>query len=239
MNKNYEIGITKRDVWDEKWKDIFDHYQQDVRHAYYINAILDDFDKKVLEVGAGSFRDMAFLNNLGVDCWGTDYSLTSVNLAKQHFPLLSNKMFVADAFNFDSVKDKEYDVSFHNGLWVLFDNNDDILRLAKEQSRISKNKIVVTVHNGHNQDFTSYFEKLSLSDSLYKIRFFKVDEIKQLMLSVCKSVKVIPVGKGKKFYEDELIAKGNATKENILKLFDEAGLIHLESSERLLCIGYL
>lgn len=237
--KNTQIGITKQSEWDQKWKDIFDHYQQDLRHAYYINAVLDSADRKVLEIGAGSFRDMALLNKIEVDCWGTDYSGTSVGLAKSHFSLLSSKIFQSDAFDMFEVADNEFDVSFHNGLWVLFNDNNDLLRLAREQARISKNKIIATVHNGHNKEFVEYFRKLSQNDPLYRIRFYTIDEIQSLMLNVCSHVKIIPVGKGKKYYEDDMINKGIVGRSELSRYFEDAGLKYLENSERLLCIGYL
>lgn len=237
--KKDQIGITKQEEWNRKWLDIFDHYQQDQRHAYYLHAILEDSDRKILEMGAGSFRDMALLNTLGVDCWGTDYSDTSVELAQKYFPSLSTKIFQSDAFNMSMVSDGEFDATFHNGLWVLFNDNDDLLKLAAEQARISRNKMLVTVHNGHNKDFVGYFHRLAQSDPLYRIRFFLVDEIRSLLLSVCRDVDIIPVGKGKKLYEDEMINQGKVSRLELRKFFDEAGLSHLEISERLLCVGYL
>ena len=27
------IGLTEKEQWEEKWKDIFDHYQQDLRYS--------------------------------------------------------------------------------------------------------------------------------------------------------------------------------------------------------------
>lgn len=237
--KKDQIGITKQEEWNQKWLDIFHHYQQDQRHAYYVHAILDDSDKKILEIGAGSFRDMALLNTLGVDCWGTDFSDTSVELAKKYFPSLSAKIFQSDAFNMSMISDGEFDVTFHNGLWVLFNDDADLINLAVEQARVSRNKMLVTVHNGHNKDFLDYFYRLAKSDPLYRIRFFLVDEIRSLLLRVCRDVNVIPVGKGKKFYEDEMINQGKVDRFELRKLFDAAGLRHLEISERLLCVGYL
>ena len=35
------IGIRSVEVWNDQWRNIFDHYQQDIRHAYYIRAILN------------------------------------------------------------------------------------------------------------------------------------------------------------------------------------------------------
>lgn len=237
--KKIEIGITKRNEWDEKWQDIFHHYQQDTRHAYYINAVLDNKDKKILEIAAGSFRDMALLNSLDVDCWGTDYSSASVQLAKEHFPILRKKIFQSNAYKMSVIPDKTFDTTFHNGFWVLFDNDNDIHTLAKEQVRITKRKIIATVHNGHNRDFVNYFQRLSKKDILYKIRFFTVDEIQSLMLTFCKSVEVVPVGKGKKYHEDEMINNGIVGREEIGLYFKNSGLKHIKNSERLLCVGFL
>jgi hypothetical protein len=190
-------------------------------------------------MGAGSFRDMANLNKLGVDCSGTDYSETSVNNAKKYFDNIAHKIFQSDAFYMNNIQDDEYDVTFHNGLWVLFENDDDILNLAKEQARISKNKMIVTVHNAHNQKFTEYFEKLAENDPLYKIRFFSINEIEELMLKVCKSISIYPVGKGKKYFEDQMINEGNHSRESLNSFFRNTKLANLENSERLMCIGNL
>ena len=233
------IGITNKKQWDDKWNGIFDHYQQDLRHSYYINAFLKQSDVKVLELGAGSFRDMANLNSLGVDCWGTDYSNTSVQLAKNQFEELQNKIFCSDAFKMQMIVDKEYDVTFHNGLWVLFNEDKDILKLAKEQARISKRIMIATVHNAHNQDFVDYFERLSKADELYKIRFFSIEEMTSILQTVCSKVEIVPVGKGKKYFEDMMISEGKFGREKLRSFFDEVGLKNLENSERLMCIGYL
>ena len=152
---------------------------------------------------------------------------------------MQDKIFNGDAFNFSNLQDKQFDVTFHNGFWVLFENDDEIKKLAQEQARITKNKMIVTVHNGHNKDFIRYFDELSKEDDLYKIRFFKKDEIADLMLSVCKSVTVYPVGKGKKYFEDQMINEGKYSRKELKEFFDKIKLKNLEISERLLFIGYL
>jgi len=236
--KKTEIGVSTLPQWDKKWEDIFDHYQQDLRHAYYINAFLNN-DDKVLEIAAGSFRDTAKLNNLDIDCYGTDFSFKAIELAQNKFPELKKKIFQSDAFHMGNIDDNQFDITYHNGFWVLFNDDKDIINLAKEQARITKSKMIVTVHNGHNQQFIDYFEKLSKDDELYKIRFFKKEEITNLMLNVCKSVKIIPVGKGKKYFEDELINKGLWQKEILNPFFEVTKEANLSNSERLMCIGNL
>jgi ubiquinone/menaquinone biosynthesis C-methylase UbiE len=237
MNTKVEIGVTSQQEWDEKWVGIFDHYQQDIRHAHYINAILNQNEKKLLEIAAGSFRDTGALNKWGSECYGTDFSAKSVELAKRQFTDLAEKISQQNAFEF-SFEDKAFDLSYSNGFWVLFDDND-ILKLAKEQARITKYRIVATVHNAHNKQFVEYFDKLKQNDPLYKIRFFDMEEITELMMSVAKNVKIIPVGKGKKYYEDDLINIGLGDGEYIRKSFDYHKLNLIETSERLMCIGEL
>jgi SAM-dependent methyltransferase len=233
------IGVSSQTQWNEKWPQLFEHYQQDTRHAYYVNAFLSHAEGRVLEIGAGSFRDMALLNRLGVDCWGTDFSQTAVGLARKHFPELSEKIFQGNAFELEDIADAAFDLTFHNGLWVLFNSDEEVLKLATAQARVSRHTIIATVHNAHNHAFVEYFAKLAVSDPLYRIRFFAVEEMRGLLLKVCRKVDVFPVGKGKKHHEDEMINQGRATRARLRSFFDAVKMDNLETSERLLCIGHL
>lgn len=232
------IGITKQSEWDEKWEDIFHHYQQDLRHAHYIRALLEKGETNILELAAGSFRDTAALNNWGYHCAGTDYSEKSVSLAKHEYPVFADRFYQMDAFEL-SFKDKFFDLTYHNGFWVLFNDDKKIIELAREQARVTKHRMIATVHNKHNQDFIQYFNRLSNDDVLYKIRFFEVEEVENLMKQVCKKVITIPVGKGKKYFEDALIYAGYSHPEALKKIMTEQGNDNLKMSERLLCIGEL
>lgn len=232
-----KFGIRTVEVWNSQWENMFDHYQQDLRHAYYVRAILNPNEYKLLEIAAGSFRDMNTLNECGYNCYGIDYSDESVNLAKKYFPHLRNKISKMNAFKL-KFGDKEFDLSYHNGFWTYF-TDDEIEKLIQEQARVSKYRIVVTVHNKHNSQFVEYFNRLSEKDPLYQLRFFEVDEIVNLMMKECREVRVIPVGKGKKFFEDDLINIGLGDAQYIRRSFDYHGLDLLTMSERLMCIGLL
>lgn len=234
---NFEGGLTSKEQWDEQWEDVFDHYQQDLRHAYYIRAVLNPNENKIVELFAGSFRDTVALNSMGVDCYGVDYSEKAVSLAQQKSPLIADKFSQQDCFK-TNFENKSFDLSFHNGAWVLF-SDSDIMKLMREQVRITKHRIIATVHNAHNRSFVDYFAKMGESNPLYRIRFFDISEITELMETVAKRVTVIPVGKGKKHYEDELINIGLGDAEFIKKSFDYHKLDLLDVSERLLCIGEL
>ena len=238
MNDKLEIGITDKEKWNEKWNEIFKHYQNDKRHAYYINAFIKEGVNSVLEIGAGSVRDVECLNMINVNCFGIDYSKNAVDLAKELYPKFKNKFFEGDAFNMNMFADNQFDLSYHNGFWILFNNDNDIKKLLEEQIRVTKDMVIATVQNKNNDDFVKYFDKLSIKDPLYKIRFFSIDEMIKIMSPYFKKIEIIPVGKGKKYFEDEMINKGDLCRDKLYNYFNAVGLKHLQNSERLLCIGY-
>ena len=97
--------------------------------------------------------------------------------------------------------------------------------------------MIVSVHNAHNPSFVGYFNKLKVDNPLYSARFFAISEITLLMKKYCYDIEIIPVGKGKKFYEDYLINLGLGSRDNLRNCFDYHKMDLLDSSERLLCIG--
>lgn len=223
--------------WDQKWADIFDQYQHDLRHAYYLHAVLEADETRLLEIAAGSFRDMAELRRRGVNCEGMDFSSESVERARRRYPEFESSMHHMSAFRMP-FSENAFDVTYHNGFWVLF-SDAQIQSLAIEQARITKKRMIVTVHNGHNAQFVDYFNRKKLDDPLYDIRFFEIDEISDLLREVCRDVTILPVGKGKKHHEDLLIQNGITDPTTLRACLLESGLDHLESSERLMCIGAL
>lgn len=228
-------SLTEENYWDNEWKGIFEHYQNDRRFAYYLRAILLQDEQKLLEIGAGSFRDMQLLNSSGIDCTGVDFSETAVNLAKKMYPNISSKITHGNAFSLP-FEDSTFDLTYHNGFWVCFEDHD-ISKLLEEQIRVSKNRVVACVHNAHNKQFKAYFDTLKDDNTLYSCRFFEVEEIISIMSSKLKDITVIPVGKGKKTHEDYLINLGLSQPEHLRKCFNFHGSELLNSSERLLCIG--
>lgn len=226
---------SSADDWDKKWVDIFAHYQNDIRHAHYIHALLEPDEKEVLEIAAGSFRDIAALNRWGRTGSGIDFSEEAVRRAKDQFPEYASRFYQMSAFDL-SVTNKAFDVTYHNGFWILF-SDKEILALAKEQARVTRKRMIVTVHNAHNSQFVGYFERMRQSDPLYDIRFFSIEEIIGLMRTVCDDVQVIPVGKQKKRWEDWLIKKGCSHPLLLRPCLKWQGHKFLDSSERLLCIG--
>ncbi|MDB9538588.1 class I SAM-dependent methyltransferase [Anabaenopsis arnoldii] len=228
--------LRDKNYWDSEWVKIFDRYQNDTRFAHYLYAFLESNEKKIIEIGAGSFRDMAKINNWGLECYGIDFSDKSVEKAKMQFPEYENFIIQADAFQLP-FNDKCFDVSYHNGFWSNFSNNDEINLLVSEQYRVTSKRMMVAVHNAHNASFVEYFNNLKTDDPLYTARFFTISEVTYLLEKYCDDIKIVPVGKGKKLYEDYLINLDIGTPENLRKCFNYHQMDLLESSERLLCIG--
>lgn len=238
MNKKQgSHTLTTIDEWDNKWHDIFEHYQQDTRHAHYINAVRKRRERRILEIAAGSFRDIALLNRSDIEGYGIDFSSEAVSLAQQYYPEQCTRFRVMDAAHLDW-QDSYFDLSYHNGFWGLFADND-IQRMAAEQARVTQHRMIVTVHNAHNVGFGAYFDRKKQEDSLFDVRFFTVDEMLHFMQPLCRKVTIIPVGKGKKTHEDWLIGHGLHQPALIKAMFTLSGMRYLARSERLMCIGEL
>jgi hypothetical protein len=225
-------SLESNSVWDVKWEELFDSYQQDLRHAYYVNALLNK-EMSILEIAAGSFRDMAFLNSIGYDCHGCDFSKKSVSLAKKYFPKLEDKIFELDALDINNFN-KKYDVTYHNGFWVLFESDDILKKLFNIQKSITKKFMIITVHNGHNQNFKRYFMEKQKKDNLYAIRFFEIDEFLDIFGLARNDIQLYPVGKAKLSHEDLLVKDNNVDKSKMLKFMRPNNLDLLGISERLL-----
>ena len=223
--------------WDNEWRISFDHYQKDIRHAYYINAVINNEYEKILEIAAGSFRDMNRLNELGKNCYGIDFSDYAVEKAKKLFPNFEHKIICGNAFELPFGKN-EFEVSYHNGFWGYF-SDEDIELLIKEQVRVTEKVLISTVHNKHCQQFFDYFERKKVDDPLFNIRFFTKDEMVGFLSKYCKNIKIIPVGKQKKYYEDDLINIGLYDAKYLRRSFDYHGERLIDCSERLMCIGFL
>jgi hypothetical protein len=186
--------LTSREWWSQAWH--YHHRAYVARtslQAYYLNCILPRHTQVLLELGAGSFRDTAQLNQWGYTCYGTDFSPDAVMLGRQTFPQYAHRFVVADSTRLP-FKEKTCDVCFHNGLFVYFEEDAIIREILSEQVRISRVGIVCTVHNALNARLLQRFEMLAKDDPLYEIRFFTPDELVSLLTPYCSAVSVYPYG---------------------------------------------
>jgi len=226
-------ALQNDSIWDSKWKILFERYQFDLRHGYYIASILNNDIDSILEIGAGSYRDSALLARLGKKIGAFDFSLEACNLAKKKYPTLQQFFWQDNAFN-TCLKDSAFDASFSNGFIGLFDDLQ-IENLIKEQIRITKKLLIITLHNGHNQGFQKYFKQQAESDNLYEIRFFKLEDIKNIFTKFSLNYKIYPVGKAYKDHEDILI-QNKASLSEIKDCIFSQGMNFLETSERLMVV---
>jgi hypothetical protein len=230
---NNRNSLTTQADWDNVWQQQFRAYQGDIRHAYYIAAVRRRQERRLLEIAAGSFRDMAALNRWGFYCEGVDFSMLSVDKARLILPVYSDRIKKMDAACLD-YPDRAFHLTFHNGFWGYFDDAQ-ISTLGAEQARVSSSRMIATVHNAHNISFKKKFTVWAERDALYRIRFFNTDEIASLMRRFCRHVSVIPVGGG---LVDNLIRRGIGPNA-IRWVYQFRGCFRrrLEESERLMCIG--
>lgn len=189
-----EANLRDPKWWSAAWKA---HHRRYVARpsyqAYYLYCVLPRNAKRLLELGAGSFRDTAQLNQWGYDCTGTDFSPEAVALAQRTYPQWAQRFHTADAtaLPFGS---KSFDVSFHSGLFACFEDDTMIKAILQEQARVSQIAMVCTVHNAHNEALQEQFHLKAQSDPLYQIRFFSREEITQLMHPYCERVLLYPFG---------------------------------------------
>jgi hypothetical protein len=144
--------------------------------------LLDRIDLKglsVLECAGGSCRDSRYLHKHGVNAEGSDFDEVTLDYIKNRFPNSLIKVSKEDGFNFTK-SNQSYDVTFHNGFWICF-NSEDVIKLLIEQRRITKKTIIALVHNVENKNLVNHFWELALNDSLYKIKFFHRDEVKDIV----------------------------------------------------------
>lgn len=221
-------------TWDGAWQQHFQEYQGDIRHAHYIAAVRRRHERRILEIAAGSFRDMAALNRWGLYCEGADFSGESVRKAADLFPALRERIKQMDAKHLD-YPDGAFDLTFHAGFWVYFDDAQ-IAEMAAEQARVSRSRMIATVHNAQHRKFQEYLTDLSQRDPFYRVRFFQPEEIMALLRPHCRRVIVLPAMTGRRL--DQSIFRrrmGPSLFRWAYRLYGRFG--RLETSERLMCIG--
>jgi ubiquinone/menaquinone biosynthesis C-methylase UbiE len=188
--------MNTQEFWQETWHKHYKSYARTIGlQAYHLSFILQPQDHYLLEIGAGSFRDTALLNQWGYNCLGCDFSHEAVRLAQDNFPQFAEKLLVQDAAHLQFA-DKSFDVSFHSGFFGYFDDKALLNQLVPEQVRVTRNRIVCTVHNKLNTALHTDFTDKAREDRLFDIRFFEPQEVVDLLQPYCTRVEVFPYGNG-------------------------------------------
>ncbi len=168
------------EVWNKLWSEKFSTYVSGPpRLGRYIEFMFPK-SLKTLELGGGSMRDSAYLASVGYDSIGSDTSNEAVELAANAFGSTGLQLNRLDVFNTD-LRDDSFDLTFHNGLLVLFQSDDEIHQILQEQRRISRQWMISVVHCGENKSLKSEFSAKSSNDPIFDIRFYSIDELDGLL----------------------------------------------------------
>ena len=167
--------------WIDQWQRKLSRYQAaPARTGLFIEHLFTNTVDTVLELGAGSCRDSVHLAKRGYRCMASDFSKETIRSLKSQLAVPGLRFSFDDARNL-SFETDEFDLVFHNGLIVCFDNDDDIIAILREQRRVAKSKLLIIAHNGSNRRLVRQFTQLGENDCLYRIRFFTCEEITDLL----------------------------------------------------------
>lgn len=172
--------FIKKSYWSESWiRHIESYLNAPFRCGYWLVAQFSN-QLTILEIAGGSCRDSRYLASKGFTAIGSDFDKKTLDYLKKRFPDSPLNIQCEDAFNFSFI-DKSFDLTFSNGFWVCFSENQSIFRLIREQERITKKYIISFVHNLENNNLVSSFQQKSKIDALYDIRFFHRNELPALV----------------------------------------------------------
>jgi len=131
-------------------------------------------NSKVLDIGFGSGRDLAFLQHNGFDIWGIDPSRKFVDHAKERFPDISNHFFQTSLPNLDIPKEvlHSFDTVILIAIWMhlpketYIDSINSICSLLKPQGKIILSYSVTA----REKETERYFENVDtrLLQTLFK-----------------------------------------------------------------------
>ncbi len=173
--------MIKNDAWPELWRRHLDQYlAKPPRTGFWMQAHFGRKANSFLELGCGSGRDALYLASRGHQVVGTDLDAETLGELNRRFGRegMSFEPADANALQFD---DDTFDVVYHNGLWVLFDDDHFIGELLTEQTRVASRYAVILVHNAENEELVSRFRRRAQEDDLYDIRFFTRQELQGLV----------------------------------------------------------
>jgi len=232
---------TTQEFWKKSWIKYIESYLNTTpRAGIFIQNYFKNINS-VLEIAGGSCRDSRYLANHGFDATGSDFDGNTLKyLQTERFPKDKLKYSEEDAFSL-TFSDNSFDLIFHNGFFIYF-NNQQIINMLKEQARVSRKFIVVFIHNVNNSQLIKTFHEKGKEDDLYKIRFFDKNELSIILKKSeidYKNIKVMKFGgKSDAFYNKTL----KKAIPNILYFFRKWLIPKLyqfqkwENTERVCCI---
>lgn len=137
-------------------EDYYSHFNEDhrlkTRHGevefitsmkYILEALNQDFSKKILDIGAGTGAYSCYLSDLG-------YDVNAVELVKYNIEVLKKKksnvkIHQGNALNLNMFEDDIFDVTLLFGPMYHLLNHDDKIKALKEAKRVTKNNGIILV----------------------------------------------------------------------------------------------
>jgi len=183
--------------WKNTWeRHLTGYLSSPPRTGIFISTRFNKRIQTILEIACGSSRDSVYLAKKNYFVTATDFDENTIEYLKSRFINPHLKYVVADAFHLPFM-DNQFDLVFHNGFFILFENNNDIIKLLKEQARVSNKYILILIHNQNNKNLLDIFSEKRKSDPLYDVRFFTVNEIMSIIKHSgikTKNIKILKFG---------------------------------------------
>jgi hypothetical protein len=148
----------------------------------------------ILEVAGGSCRDSRYLATKGYNAVGSDFNQNIITYLTDRYPASSLKLLRENAFCF-SFGNRSLDLTFANGFWIYFTENEQLYDLIREQVRISKKYVVSLVHNIENDKLVKSFQEKAKLNPLYDIRFFHRSELGKIIGEIGIKYKSVTIKK--------------------------------------------
>jgi ubiquinone/menaquinone biosynthesis C-methylase UbiE len=178
INKSFENS----EYWSDAWVSHIENYlSAPPRCGIWLNFYFADKSLMFLECAGGSCRDSRYLHDKGFKSMGTDFDENTLSYVRKRYGNSKFLLQKEDGFNL-SFNENSFDVVFNNGFWVCFNDDEKIVNLLEEQVRVSSKYLVVMAHNKKNEKLVAQFSNLGEKDSLYKIRFFDIEDIEHILI---------------------------------------------------------
>jgi hypothetical protein len=174
-------AMEKENYWSQSWQNHIENYlSAPPRLANWLMYRFPSKDLSFIEIAGGSCRDTLELHAAGYNAQGADFDTQTLDYLRRRFPKDADIFVREDAFAL-SLPDKSRDISFSNGFWILFQDDDKIRQLVREQTRIASRFAIFICQNADCPGLVRQFADLAKTDDLYDIRFYQREEMRRLI----------------------------------------------------------
>jgi SAM-dependent methyltransferase len=166
--------------WNGQWKKWFAQYSKgNPRLGKWLDSRYSIKGKKTLEIGAGSGRESRYLAPTAMSVTCVDFSPEAVGLLEAS-RLPSNMEAVQASAETLPFPARSFDITFHKGLWIYFEDDRQLRALMREQLRVTRKVALAIVQNALNTNQVAQAKAKAANDPLFNFRWFKPSELDQL-----------------------------------------------------------